>query len=177
MIGPGKVRSVSRTKIVVGCVDGRTAQPTLLCQILEGSGLRSEVADDIIGEVWRKTLVNAAVNPVTAMLMAPNGAILKDPRALAISEKLFEEGMAVARHWNILSEGEMSYDDVEKVIRATAENRSSMLQDLENGKRTEIDAINGAICNMSPDPKMVKVNARMVELVKALETWGTKDGR
>jgi 2-dehydropantoate 2-reductase len=71
----------------------------------------------------------------------------------------------------------MSYDDVTKVIRATAENRSSMLQDLENGKRTEIDAINGAICKMSPDPKMVKVNALVVELVKALETWGTKDGR
>ncbi|MCE5297055.1 MAG: 2-dehydropantoate 2-reductase [Euryarchaeota archaeon] len=176
MIGPGKVRSVSRTKIVVGCVDGRTAQPTLLTHVLNGSGLHSEVTDDIIGDVWRKTLVNAAVNPVTAILMAPNGAILKDPRALAISEKLFEEAMAVARHWNILNEGEMSYDDVEKVIRATADNRSSMLQDLENGKRTEIDAINGAICDRSPDPKMVRVNSRMVELVKALETWRARDG-
>ncbi|MFA5312828.1 MAG: 2-dehydropantoate 2-reductase [Methanomassiliicoccales archaeon] len=175
-IAPGKVRSVSRTKIVIGCVDGRIAQPTLLARILNGSGLRSEVTDDVIGEVWKKTLVNAAVNPVTAILMEPNGAILKDPRSLAISKRLFGEGLAVARYWNVLNESAISYEDVEKVVLATADNRSSMLQDLERGKRTEIDAINGAICRMSPDPDMTRTNARMVEIVKSLETWRTRDG-
>jgi 2-dehydropantoate 2-reductase len=173
-VGPGKVKLVNRTKMTIGCMDRQMATATRMAQLLNEVGMRSEVTDDIISAAWMKTLVNAAINPVTAIIMEPNGSILKDPRSLALSKKLFEEGLSVAKYWNILTENDIDFADVESVISSTAENRSSMLQDLEGGKRTEIDAINGAICDMSAEPGMVNVNARMVEIVRALETWRDK---
>jgi 2-dehydropantoate 2-reductase len=177
VVGPGKVKLANKTKMTIGCMNGRLAQATRMAQLFNKVGMRSEVTDDIIGAAWMKTLVNASINPVTAITMEPNGSILADPRTHALSKKLFEEGLSVAKYWDILTDDDICYSDVEDVIRSTADNRSSMLQDLERGRRTEIDAINGAICEMSAEPSMVKANVRMVEIVKALETWRTKDER
>ncbi|QLH75161.1 MAG: 2-dehydropantoate 2-reductase [Methanomassiliicoccales archaeon] len=171
LLGPGRVRLTGKGWFEVGSLEGRLSRATLAAQLLRSAGFEVKVTDDIVASVWRKALINAAINPVTALLMEPNGSILENPDHLALSKALFNEGLDVAVCLNVLTKKMVSFEDVIDVIRSTARNRSSMLQDLENKRRTEIDAINGAICDLAPRPEMVRINSRMVKIVKALETW------
>jgi 2-dehydropantoate 2-reductase len=165
---PGRVRLSGLGKMTIGDMEGRTAEATLLKIAFADTCIDVKVTKDIIGAVWRKVIVNASVNPLTALVGCRNGAIMDDERLLSISEELFEEAFAVARSLGILGPGEMSFDDVMKVMKDTSENRSSMLQDIEMGRRTEIDSINGAISSIANDD-MAKTNRIIAGLVKAKE--------
>ncbi len=93
--------------------------------------------------IWRKLAVSAAINGLTALAEAPNGAIVDDPELRAASFAIAREVESVAH-----AEGN-DIGDVERAVcavaRATATNRSSMWQDLEAGNPTEVEAIYGAI--------------------------------
>jgi 2-dehydropantoate 2-reductase len=95
--------------------------------------------------VWGKLAVNAGINPLTAILGVPNGELLNRIYAKALMIAAAEEVAAVAEAHGV----RMPYDDpggaVIRVAHRTASNRSSMLQDMERGAPTEIDAINGAV--------------------------------
>ncbi len=137
---------------------------------LREAGLNAVLVDRSI-EPWRwdKLIVNAGINPVTALTGAPNYIILRSEYARRLAVKLAEEGAVVARKLGIhLPRG--PGDAVVKTAEATAYNRSSMLQDIEAGRRTEIDYINGAIVvkgreTGTPTP----YNEAIVYAVKALE--------
>lgn len=99
---------------------------------------------DMEREIWRKVLVNAAINPVTADHRVPNGALVRDPwRGQALA--LLHEARAVAAKEGVTFSVEEAETDLFRVVRATAENHSSMLQDVERGHPTEIEAISGEI--------------------------------
>lgn len=95
--------------------------------------------------IWSKLVINAAINPLTALLNIPNGELLKRPSARALMGKLARETAYLAAAQNI----SLSFDDpvlaAEDVAERTSSNISSMLQDLRRGAPTEIDAICGAI--------------------------------
>ena len=98
-------------------------------------------------EVWRKALVNAAINPVTALHGVPNGDLASEPlrsEALALLDEAYR--VAETEPFGLsLAEARRDFD---QVVRATAENRSSMLQDLDRGRPTEIEAISGEILRL-----------------------------
>jgi 2-dehydropantoate 2-reductase len=88
--------------------------------------------------------VNAAINPITADQGIENGALLKEPwRGQA--ERLLREAQAAARAEGFDFSDEEADRELWRVVRATAQNRSSMLQDLDRGRPTEIEAISGEI--------------------------------
>ena len=95
--------------------------------------------------IWSKLVINAAINPLTALFDIPNGDLLKNPKTKAMMAQLARETASVAEAQNI----PLSFDDpvaaVEGVAERTASNISSMLQDLRRGAPTEIDTICGAI--------------------------------
>ncbi len=95
--------------------------------------------------VWGKLVVNAAINPLTALLKVPNGELLNRPSAREMMGRLAREVAAVAQAERIA----LPFDDpvamAEEVAQRTAANRSSMLQDVLRGAPTEIDAICGAV--------------------------------
>jgi 2-dehydropantoate 2-reductase len=120
----------------------------VLAELFRAAGLAAEVADPIEPHLWAKLVVNAAINPVTALARRPNAYVFEDPSAAARAGALAREAAAVAAAAGIT----LPYPDpvayVGDVVRATAANRSSMLQDLERGRPTEIDAINGEVLRL-----------------------------
>ncbi|NIS82545.1 MAG: 2-dehydropantoate 2-reductase [Anaerolineales bacterium] len=113
--------------------------------LIRQAGFEVETVDDLDGVVWGKLVVNAGINPLTALLGVPNGELLQRPEARALMRAAASEAANVAAALGV----RIPYDDpvvvVEDVARRTATNRSSMLQDVARGAPTEIDAISGAI--------------------------------
>jgi len=146
-VGPGEVRETGMGELLLpvpGEAGPAAGAARLFRMILEGGRLPVEAVPEFEREVWRKALVNAAVNPVTAVHNIPNGELLKEPRRTEALE-LLGEALAVARAAGFGFTSEEVTRDFERIVRATAANRSSMLQDIDRGRPTEVDAISGEI--------------------------------
>ncbi len=143
--GPASVRLVSTGMTVVGSPSGRAERAAEVAAVLNGAGLRSEVSDNIAGEVWIKAVVNACINPIAALAGVPNGVLLERRPLLTIAESTCSEAVAAAVASGITLPRRDVFAWVKEVMRTTGENRCSMLRDLEMGRRTEIDEINGEL--------------------------------
>ena len=135
---------------------------------LRAAGLELHVVRDADALVWRKLAINAAINPLTAILDRPNGYLLSDERLREIMLLASAEVAAVAAAQGI--ELPEIGATVIGVAEATATNRSSMLQDVSRGAPTEIDAICGAVIRAGqrlgvPTP----INNALLESVLQLE--------
>jgi 2-dehydropantoate 2-reductase len=118
-----------------------------MAALLTQAGFPVERVDDVQALAWGKAVVNAAINPITALLRVPNGELLNPARsgAWALAAEAANEAARVAAACGVrLAFGDPA-TQVAEVARRTASNRSSMLQDVERGRPTEIDAINGMV--------------------------------
>lgn len=151
LVAPGVVRAAGAGEVVLPVPadagpsgDGARA----FAQLFRDAGFSVRIVDSIEREVWRKAIVNAAINPVTAVHRVPNGALAAPPLREE-AHALLVEAHAVAAAVGAAGPLAESEADLERVVRGTAENRSSMLQDLDRGRPTEIDAISGAILDLA----------------------------
>jgi 2-dehydropantoate 2-reductase len=143
-LAAGSIRYAGVGEVLLPAVGDPGSPSDRAAAALGAAGIQVRRVPDIAREVWRKLLVNAAINPVTADHGVVNGALRNDPlRGQAL--RLLREAQLVAR-----AEG-YDFPDTEadaelwRVVRATAENRSSMLQDIERGRSTEVEWISGAL--------------------------------
>ena len=146
-VGPGEVRETGVGEVLLpvpGEAGASAGAARLFRMLFEGARVPVEAVPEFEREVWRKALVNAAVNPVTAVHGVPNGELLKEPRRTEALE-LLGEALAVARAAGFGFTSEEVTRDFERIVRSTAANRSSMLQDLDRGRPTEVDAISGEL--------------------------------
>ncbi|MGI0054704.1 MAG: ketopantoate reductase family protein [Thermoplasmata archaeon] len=112
--------------------------------LLVGAGLSVRYVEDLELALWSKAVLNGAINPVTAAFGVTNGA-LQDAPYRDPAEALLGEGLLAANaSGHALSASELEAE-LWRTVRATAENRSSMLQDVERGRPTEIAAISGEL--------------------------------
>lgn len=166
---PGIVRQAGEGEVLLGAPGPEvpSARVELFRSIFERAGLTVRVVPDIARELWRKLLVNAAINPVTADHGVLNGQLARDPwRGQAL--RLLHEALKVAAAEGQPFASEEAEADLWRVVRATAENRSSMLQDIERGRPTEIDAISGAILEAADRHGVsVPMTRRAVERIRA----------
>ncbi len=136
--------------------------------LLNRGGLNVEIVDDIDGYRWLKVLVNAAIGPITAIFREENKVLLQNKYANQLAISVVTEGMDVVNKQGVrLPRNPM--DELFNVVRLTAGNKSSMLQDVISGKRTEIDYINGAIVEYGrlhgvPTP----INETLIFIIKGL---------
>jgi 2-dehydropantoate 2-reductase len=167
LVQPGHVRSGGEGPTRVA----RHPRTRAVVDLLSAAGLDAGLSDDALGLVWGKLVVSSAVNPITALLHVPNGALL-EPEAKAAWELACEaagEAARVAESTGI----HLPYPDarleLERVLQRTAGNRSSMLQDVESSRPTEVDAITGAIIAEAERCRVpVPVNRVLLALVHAL---------
>ena len=154
---------------------GRRANPANtplrdIATAITASGMPTVAVDDIHRWVWRKLAVNAAINPLTALAGVQNSAISTDPGLQAAAENLAREVVTVGTASGVKIDLNDVLAAVDDVARSTGQNRSSMLVDLENGTRTEIDAINGAVVAEARRHAIrVPANQLMTALVRARE--------
>jgi 2-dehydropantoate 2-reductase len=145
-IGPGHLRQAGEGEVLLDTPDvpGARRSVEMFRELLRSAGLSVRQVPEIGREVWRKLIVNAAINPVTADHGVPNGHLARDPWRRQ-AEELLREARSVATAEGFVFGDDELEADLWRVVRATAANRSSMLQDLERGRRTEIEAISGEL--------------------------------
>ena len=101
--------------------------------------------------LWMKLAVNAAINPLTAINFCTNGDILKSKKLLFQLKLLCFETAELYNALNLTIDEANILDEVFNVIQKTANNQSSMLQDIQSGKTTEIEAITGYLLEKARD--------------------------
>ncbi|MBS3920746.1 MAG: 2-dehydropantoate 2-reductase [Deltaproteobacteria bacterium] len=170
LLGPGSIRHAGWGKTSVGELDGKaTDRISRVAQMLQKAGIETEVSSRIHDLVWEKLFVNVGINALAALLGLKNGQLLDYPETLRLMETLVHEAVEVARKKGIRIEGN-PIDRVRGVIEATRENRCSMGQDLDFKRKTEIDAINGALVREAERFGIpVPYNRMITDLIKVIE--------
>ena len=141
-----------------------------LAALLRQAGFTTHLVEHVDSLVWGKLAVNAGINPLTALLNVPNGYLAQDPRARRIMMAAAAETAAVAAAQGIPLPYASAPQRALAVAQATAANHSSMLQDVRQGRPTEIEAICGAIARVGQQWSVpTPVNTALWRLVKALE--------
>ncbi|MBN1153830.1 2-dehydropantoate 2-reductase [candidate division KSB1 bacterium] len=131
---------------------------------LNSSHIKTELSPNIDSHVWMKVAINAAINPLTALLEISNGELLEDQRLIDLMKKIIIETMTVAREFMVEIDADSLFAHLIHVCRQTTRNHSSMLQDFERGVETEIDSINGAIKHLGASRGIdVPVNRFLIE--------------
>ena len=139
----------------------------VLSELMRKSGIACDVVDDVFGYVWLKTIINSAINPVAAYARVINGA-LKRPELNKKVYQLCMESTKISTEIGINLPLE-PWSEIEKIIRNTSRNKCSMLQDLENGRQTEIDAINGEIVRIADSNGLDAIhNKEFIEKIKSV---------
>ena len=140
-----------------------------VAEMLVRAGFRARVEDDIAAARLAKLLVNLAINPLAALHRVNNGALLAPPLRAEL-DRLVHEAWPVLRAEGLAVDEPAAIARVHAVAQATAANRASMLQDVLAGRRTEIDAITGALLRMAARHGIaVPTHAALYRAVSALE--------
>lgn len=164
---PGTVAFTGRGEVVLGAHEGGHSETAeRVGRAFAEAGVETTVATDMPSRLWAKLAVNAAINATTALARVENGALADGPgNSLAVDAA--RETARVAREQGIALPDERAVGLARQVAEDTAANRSSMLQDVEHGWQTEIDAINGYVMSAAAEP--VPVNATLTRLVRVWE--------
>ncbi len=168
--GPGRIYHAGVGDTILGNYTGAEDRVSDIVKMFNESGIETQASDDIRKEIWKKVIVNAGINPITAIARCKNGVLLEDEKLEQDLEEVCREGVLVANAHGIEIDIEDAISMTKEVARLTAGNKSSMLQDIENGKRTEIDSICGAISKLGEERGIpTPVNSTLVAIVKELE--------
>jgi len=162
MLGPGHIRHWRGEMIV-----GSDEESKRVAQLLKSSGLAVRVVEDFKRAVWRKLVMNCVINPLTAILRVRNNEI-GTSSLKGVRHAIVHECIAVGQAEGV-NVGEDFVNFVDEVIPRYT-NRSSMLQDIMRGRRTEIDFINGKVVELGrrhgiPTP----VNETLTQLIHFME--------
>jgi 2-dehydropantoate 2-reductase len=173
-VAPGHVRHAGSGLTRIGFLKSASFARSLLlaqvCNLLSSCGMETLIVDNILDYIWSKLLINVGINALTAIHRCPNGMLLESAETKDMLTAAVREGEAVARAMGInLPEDPLAM--TVDVCRKTARNLSSMLQDVNSKKITEIDSINGAIVAAGRKLAIpVPVNEELVRRVKEIES-------
>lgn len=174
-LSDGRVKFGGMAETQIGETNGRISKRIeKISAIFNQSNISTQMVERIIGRLWSKVIVYAAINPVSALLQVPNGMLTSSMDSITLMKRLLDEGREVAD----ASAVELVYPDLYKELFDTCDrsgaNLSPMLQDILNGNPTEIEAQNGALCKFAKRLGVaVPTHTTMVELVKLKESWKT----
>jgi 2-dehydropantoate 2-reductase len=174
---PGRVRvTVIAEPVLLGSPDpGDEARNALAgdwARRIDAAGIPTQYTERLVSELWAKLFYNAALNPLGALLGVTYGRLAEEAATRAVMDAVIDETFAIARAdgvqlaWATPMEYRQAFYD--RLVPSTADHRSSMLQDLERGRPTEIEAINGYVVRRGavhgvPTP----VNERLTEAIRA----------
>ncbi|RMF91519.1 MAG: 2-dehydropantoate 2-reductase [Methanobacteriota archaeon] len=151
---------------------GRSARAEKIAAVFTETGIPAEASESIIRDKWMKAFYNIALNPLSAILRVPYGELGKKEETRTVMKALLKEAFAVAEavgvSLDITWDGYFQYL-MEKQLPPTASHISSMLQDIERGRQTEIDYLNGAIVRLGGEKGVeTPVNNLITRYIKGL---------
>lgn len=152
---PGSARvTVIADDVILGSPSNDIDMQVLdtLAQTFSQAGIPTRASNEIMRYVWGKVIYNSALNPLGAILEVPYGKLAEITFSKELMDGVIEEIFAVlnAAGQSTLWEDAESYrrDFYSQLIPSTAAHHASMLQDIQRGRKTEIDALNGAVANL-----------------------------
>jgi len=172
-LSEARVRQGGLARTYIGELNGNfTKRLENIDHVFNRCGIETQMVKRIIGRLWCKVITYSALNPVSAILQVPNGSLTSKMESITLMKRLLDEGRAVASACAI----ELVYPDLYELLfdacEKSANNLSSMLQDILNEVPTEIEAQNGAICRYAEEHGVkVPTHQTMVELIRLLECW------
>ncbi|PSP79375.1 2-dehydropantoate 2-reductase [Halobacteriales archaeon QS_1_68_20] len=171
---PGVVRCTGVGEVALGPREGgESAVVDRVGTVFEAAGVRTTVAADMPRRLWAKLAVNAGINGVSALARVENGAV-RSGDANDVARRAAVETAKVARASGVDLPDDVAVERVEAVAEGTAANRSSTLQDVEAGRRTEVDALHGAVVERGEELGVeTPVNRTLAGL---LRTWERERG-
>jgi 2-dehydropantoate 2-reductase len=150
-----------------------SARVTRIRQMLDRAGIPSNTPPDMLRMMWWKFMVNVGINQASGVLRAPYGVFQTDPHAQAIMEAAMREVIAVAQaaNVNLVADDITRWYDVLKTLHP--QGKTSLLQDVEAGKATEVDIFAGKMVELGqvygiPTP----VNTLLLHALKVIEQNG-----
>ncbi len=174
LLEPGFVAHTGHGKTVIGNLEnGPSPQCVRISQEFTKARIPTSVSENVRKLVWTKMLLSASINPVSGLLGLPNGALRQVPGLLEAMFEIASESLAVAKAEGV----ELDLPEIRMlmrmVLRDTASNHSSMLQDLERHKKTEILQLNGAMVKLGRKHGLsTPLNKFLVSAVVGLEMGG-----
>jgi 2-dehydropantoate 2-reductase len=169
-LSPGRIRHAGRGSTHLCMSDRNNEKLEGFVDALNAAGLETDLEESIDDLIWSKLIINVGINALTALTGLPNGRLLDLPDTKALMADLVAEAVAVAEKKGV----RLTYDDplqmVYQVAEKTGGNRSSMLQDFDRKRQSEIDFINGAIVREAEALGLeVPVNRTLTRLVRVLD--------
>lgn len=150
-------------------LDQENSVHLLLVNLLEEAGFQAIMSKNMEVRIWSKLIINAVINPLTAILHVKNGELLESAWTRGLMLDLYREACLVAEAKGIRLPDEL-WQTIITVCEATSRNHSSMLQDIEQSRTTEIDRINGSLLQMAEELSLdLPAHRTVYRLVKALE--------
>jgi 2-dehydropantoate 2-reductase len=173
-LAPGHVVHSNIGETTIGELDGRPSERLdALAALFRRAALPVATSDNVVGHIWMKFVLNAAINPVSALTGLRPGEIARIAPARTLLERVLDEILAViAAELIRLPEA----NPREAVLDHAWEryNRPSMLQHIESGRRTEIDSLNGALLGVAAEAGIAcPFNTAIVLAIKAIEARAT----
>ena len=165
------VKHVGRGDLVIG---PETEQCRMLAALFARAEVPCRTSNNIEGELWTKLIWNCALNAISALGRAKYGRIAKHANARELMETVIQEVLAVARAAHVVIPGldnsQAAMTGAMKIAAQMAEAMSSTAQDLNRGKFTEIDSLNGFIVRRGSELGVpTPVNHALFTLVKLAE--------
>ena len=170
LLGEGRVRHAGQGETAIGPRGHGEISTQSLVSLLNGAGFQTRLADNVDVLIWGKLVINVGINALTAITRLKNGRIPMVNGTRRIMEEAVGEAVRVAQAKGISLPYEDPLSKVLAVCEATAENVSSMLQDVLKGKLTEVEMINGAIVREGNRLGIhAPVNRTLTYLVQAIQ--------
>ena len=146
LFAPGVVQHVSGGRIVFGEFDGtRSERACKLEELFDAAGIQQHVSERIAVRLWEKLAWNAAFNALTAIMRCTVGALLTHPDGWTLVRQTMNEVSDVAHSIGVQVDASQIEPTIDRSLRELSAVRTSMMQDVEQRKRLEHDAINGAV--------------------------------
>ena len=174
LVAPGVIRHVEGNRFPVGEPDGtESARVARLAQCLVNAGMQAPVLKDIRSEVWLKLWGNLTFNPISALSRATLAGICQYPPSRAIAVAMMNEAQSVANKLGISFR--VSLEKRIAGAERVGHHKTSMLQDVENARTLEIDALLGSVVELArltdtPTPHIDTVYALTKLLAKTISS-------
>ncbi len=170
LLGPGQIQHSGIGRTIIG-MWGLQRQPIIdeVAKVFTEAKIEASGVDDIKPVIWSKLFANVGINAITALTNIRNGQLLDLESTRQLVKSAVTEAMAVAQALRVAVDGD-TLNKVFGIAQATASNRSSMGQDVDAQRVTEIDSINGYIVGRAKELGMeVPVNEALTHLIKTLQ--------
>lgn len=175
-VAPGVTNvTVHTASILLGSLHGDAADELEpLAKAIRDSGIPSQISDELEEAMWAKMLYNTTLNPLGAILNMSYGELANSQHLIGIMNRMIEETFAVmkAAGYKTFWKNAEEYQEVfyGKLVPDTSAHRSSTLQDIEKGQRTEISTLNGCIILLGEKYNVPTPTHQMiVQLIRGIE--------